>query len=168
VKQLLLLRHAKSSWDDPELADEDRPLASRGRKATKALARWFAGNELRPDAVLCSPARRTRETYERLQRSLAEPPLTLEPRLYHAGLETLLQVVQGLPDDVERPLVVGHNPGLALLCLSLSRPSPERSRVEENLPTGALCILDLDASTWRDAAPGTAELVELVLPRELG
>jgi phosphohistidine phosphatase len=168
VKQLLLLRHAKSSWDDPELADEDRPLAPRGRKATKALDRWIAAHAVRPDTVLCSPARRTRETYERLQGSLAEPPLTIEPRLYHAGLETLLEVVQGLPDDVERPLVVGHNPGLRQLCLTLSRPSPERRRVEENLPTGALCILELDPGTWRDTAPGTAELVELVLPRELG
>jgi phosphohistidine phosphatase len=167
VKRLQLLRHAKSSWDDPGLSDRDRPLAPRGRKAARRLARWAEANGVRPELALCSPALRATDTLERLLPALGAPEVAIDERLYHASAETLLSCVHGLREPVADALLVGHNPGLADLCLLLARPGPERERVSENLPTGALATLELDVREWSAVRPGCAVLSGLVLPREL-
>jgi len=168
MKRLHVLRHAKSSWDDAALADRDRPLAPRGRKAAKRMARWAEAHELRVDLVVCSPALRATQTLDRLVDSLGSPEVVVDEAVYHAWAEQLLARVQEIPADVGDAMLVGHNPGLQELCLLLARPGRERERVEQNLPTGALATLELDVQDWTAAEPGCAELTRLVIPRELG
>ena len=148
MKLLRLLRHAKSSWEEPALEDADRPLTPRGLEATRRLARWIDEHEVRPDLVVCSPAVRARETLEPLLSALGDPEV--------------------LADTLGDVLLVGHNPGLADLSLMLGRPSALRDRVAAKLPTGALVTLEMDARQWSEVTPGTADLIDLVLPRELG
>jgi phosphohistidine phosphatase len=166
-RRLYLLRHAKSSWDDDRLGDHERPLAPRGRKAGKQLARWLAEHDVRPDLVVCSSAVRTQQTFALVSAALGSPPVSTEEGLYAASSATLLARVRQLPDTATSALFVGHNPGLADLCLLLSRSSERRDRVAENLPTGALAVLDLPIDAWPAVKTGEGSLVELVLPREL-
>src|SRR3954454_11353376 len=120
MKHLLLLRHAKSSWKDRELADHDRPLAPRGRRATKLIAEHLRQQSVMPAVVLCSSARRTRETLERIAPALGEEvPVRIERELYAASEQGLLERLRGLEDGVESVLVIGHNPGLQRLRASL-------------------------------------------------
>jgi phosphohistidine phosphatase len=167
VKRLYLFRHAKSSWDDATLADHERPLAPRGRKAAKRLARWLVENEVRPELVLCSTATRARETLEWIEPGLGSPAVSFEDALYGAAAESLLARLRDVSDEIADVLLVGHNPGLADLCLLLARAGPDRARVEANLPTGALAVLEAEVGRWSELEPGCAQLTKLVLAREL-
>jgi phosphohistidine phosphatase len=167
VKRLVLLRHAKSAWDDPALRDRDRPLAPRGRKAAKRVGRWAKKNEIRPQLVVCSSAVRARQTLERVLPGLGEPAVWIEVTLYAASAETLLARVRALPDEVDEAMLVGHNPGLQDLALLLAVPGPKRERARVNVPTGALVELELEAGRWAEVSPGEARLTRFVVPREL-
>jgi phosphohistidine phosphatase len=167
VKRLFLLRHAKSAWDDPALRDRDRPLAPRGRKAAKRVARWASKHGVRPQLVVCSNAVRAQQTLQRVLPALGEPAVWVEVTLYAAGAETLLARVRTLPDEVDEAMLVGHNPGLMELLLLLAAPGPLRERALGNVPTGALAELETDVERWADVLPGEARLTEFVLPREL-
>jgi phosphohistidine phosphatase len=166
-RRLYLLRHAKSSWKQPELADHDRPLAGRGRRAADAIARHMREREIAPGLVLCSTARRARETLERIQPSLASAPVRHEPELYGASAAELLERVRGVPDGVASVLLIGHNPAIAQLALDIARPSPRRRDLEGKFPTGALAALAVPAASWRDLEHDGAELVAFVRPRDL-
>jgi phosphohistidine phosphatase len=168
VKRLYLLRHAKSAWDDPALRDRDRPLAPRGRKASKRMGRWAKKHRIRPQLVVCSTAVRAEQTLERVLPGLGEPAVWLEATLYAAGAETLLARVQTLPDEVDEAMLVGHNPGLMDLLLLLAAPGELRKRAAVNVPTGALAELEVDIGRWADVSPGKAMLTRFVVPRELG
>ncbi len=164
-----LLRHAKSSWDDPSLADRDRPLAPRGRQAVERLARHVREREIAPARVLCSPAARTRQTLAGLRRALGDPPTAFVPALYSADDRELLEALRGAPDDAASVLLVAHNPGLHGLATALvGAGDPElRARLRAKLPTGGLVTIAFDEACWRDVAPGRGELVAFVVPREL-
>jgi phosphohistidine phosphatase len=123
-----------------------------------------------PGLLLCSPARRTLETLEPLNRRLpAGATVLVERALYLAGAERLLRRLRRLPDDVRDVLVVGHDPGLHELALALVRPERSRAlaRLRAKHPTGALVVLALDLPSWRDLEPGTGRLVEYTVPRDL-
>jgi phosphohistidine phosphatase len=168
VKRLYLLRHAKSSWDDPELRDRDRPLAPRGERAAVQLARHLARERVRPGLVLCSSAKRTRQTLKRILPALGKHvEVLIEDELYAASADALLARLRRLPDSVSAVMVVGHNPGLQQLALALARDGPERPRVEDAFPTGALAILSVRRLTWAGLRPGDGEIVGYVVPREL-
>jgi phosphohistidine phosphatase len=164
VHELYLLRHAKSSWDEPGLRDHERPLAPRGRKAGKKLARYLRDEGIRPELVLCSSARRTQETLGRILPALGEPvAVEIEDRLYGAGSEDLLARLRELPEDVGSALVIGHNPGLQDLALRLA---PAEPRLAEKFPTGALASVAL-AGPWARLGETPVELTAFVVPREL-
>ena len=167
VKRVYLLRHAKSAWDDTSLRDRDRPLAPRGRKAAKRMGRWSRKHDVRPQLVVCSNAVRARETLQRMLPALGEPEVWVEVTLYAASADTLLERIRAFPDEVDDAMLVGHNPGVMDLVLLLARPGTLRDRASENVPTGALAVLELDASRWPAAAPGAATLRRFVVPREL-
>jgi phosphohistidine phosphatase len=167
VRRLHLLRHAKSSWDDPALRDRDRPLAPRGRKATTRIARWARKHDVRPQLVVSSSAVRARETLAGVLPGLGEPEVWTEVALYAASADVLLARVRALPDEAEEAMLVGHNPGLQSLLLLLAEPGDLRERAAEKLPTGALATLEMDIATWSELEPGGARLVEFVVPREL-
>ena len=167
MKRLYLLRHAKSSWKDSSLSDRDRPLAGRGRRAAKAMSEHLRERNIHPDLVICSPARRTRETLERIETVLGRGAVRVEPRLYECGAEGLLAVLREIPDREESVLLIGHNPSLQELALVLARRSPEVERVEAKLPTGALVTLAVPAAHWRELKRGGAMLEAFVRPRDL-
>jgi phosphohistidine phosphatase len=171
VKAILLLRHAKSAWDDSRLADHDRPLSRRGEKAAQAVADHVVATGPRPDLILCSTATRTRQTLAALVHRLATPapPISLEKGLYLASAETLLGRLRDLADDVGSALMIGHNDGLWHLAEALAGHGDPAllAALRSKYPTGALASLRAPAERWRDLALGSAELVEFIRPREL-
>ena len=161
MKRVWLLRHAKSSWDDPGLVDHDRPLAPRGRKAAKRMARWAADNGVQPDLVLCSTALRARSTLELILGALGAPEVEIEGGLYHASAADLLERLRALPTDIADVLVIGHNPTLHELACVIAPPGPEA------FPTGALAELRLAIGVWSDVRQGCGRLEAFVAPRSL-
>ncbi len=166
-RRLHVLRHAKSSWEDTTLPDRARPLSPRGKRAAEQIRRWLHESDVRPDLVLCSPAVRARDTLERVLPALGAPHVLVEPALYHAAAETLLERVRALPDDVGEALLVGHNPGLEGLVWLLAAPLADAEQ-PERLPTGALATLAAEGCSWPELRPGSMTLTGLVLPRRLG
>jgi phosphohistidine phosphatase len=169
ARKLYLLRHLKSSWDDASLPDRERPLAPRGRKAGKKIARHLRESGVAPGLVLCSPAVRTRETFGAIRSALGKPEARFPPQLYAASDDELLAAVRAVEPDVQCVLLVGHNPGLHDLALALTGRGDEeaRRRLREKLPTGAFVTLSFRAGTWIELMPGSGELVDYVVPREL-
>ena len=169
TRTLYLLRHAKSSWDDPQLEDHERPLAPRGRRAVAALADHVRSVGIEPEVILCSSARRTRETLEGV-----DPPgeRMIEPDLYEASVEGVLGRLQQLPDGVRSAMVIGHNPTLQVLALRLASPgggashSGDWAELQRKFSTGALATLSFGGA-WSDLAPGCAQLTAYVRPRQL-
>ncbi len=154
MRRLHLLRHAKSSWDDPGLADRERPLSARGRKAVVRIAEHVSVAGIAPDVVLCSTAERTRQTLAGIVPVLpAGVEIRLEDGLYGAGAGDVLARVRELGDAVGAALVIGHNPTLHELALSLT----DRRDALERFPTGALATLAFTAP-WAGLVEGGAEL----------
>ena len=169
MKHLYLLRHAKSSWDDASLADHDRPLSQRGRGAARKVAGYVQETGIRPELVLSSPSRRTRETLELVEPALAEAEVRFEPELYGASEAALLATLHGLPDDVESVLLLGHNPGMQQLAVALTGRGDADlvQRLRTKMPTAALAALTLPVDMWDEVTVGKGELVSYVVPREL-
>lgn len=167
---IYLFRHAKSSWDDPRLDDVERPLAPRGRRAGKTMRRHMEAAGVRPMLVLCSPSVRTRQTLERVLPALGtEVPVRYEDDLYHAGPRQMLDRLRRLPDDVTSVMLIGHNPALQALAVSLvgGGDPGARARIEAKFPTAALATLVLTAGRWRELEAGTCEIQDFVEPRQL-
>jgi phosphohistidine phosphatase len=168
MKRVYLLRHAKSSWKDRSLADRDRPLAGRGRRAAKAVARHLEAEAIRPDLVLCSPARRARETLERVEGAFGdEVEARVEDALYGATETELLARLERLPEEVGSVMLIGHNPGLEELASALASEGAGLARMREKYPTAALATIDLPTDRWSAIERGSGELVGYVRPRDL-
>jgi phosphohistidine phosphatase len=167
MKQLYLLRHAKSSWKDTGLPDHDRPLAGRGRRAANAIAGHVRERGIEPELVLCSTARRARETLKRIEPALAAPAVRVEDGLYAVSAPALLERLRTVPDTVESVMLIGHNPCLQELALDLARSSPTVHEIATKYPTAALATLTSPVSSWQELDRETAELVALVRPRDL-
>jgi phosphohistidine phosphatase len=168
-KYLFILRHAKSSWDDSSIADHDRPLAPRGRRAAARIAEYAAERGIRPNLVLCSSASRARQTFERIATSLGRgAEVSIEQSLYGATGEQLVERLRAIPNVVRSVMLIGHNPGVQDLGLLLCRASPLRARLEAKFPTGALATLDMGRIGWKNLERGCGELADFVVPRRLG
>ena len=161
MKRLAILRHAKSSSDDQQFADFDRPLNERGWKAARRVGRELKKRGIDFDLVLASPAVRVRET---LQGGGMEAEIRFEPYMYLASEQQLFEFVRYLPETVHAPLLVGHNPGLQQLVVALTRDD----RVERKLPTAAFVRIELAADKWSDVEPGSGTIADLIFPKELG
>ena len=161
TKRLLLLRHAKSSWDDPSLADRDRPLAPRGRKAAQRIKAYLNREQIPVALVLCSPARRARETLE-----LVAPPgeVVIEDELYGATAAELLERLCRVADQVDAVMLIGHEPAIRELAVGLLERGSELA--DRKFPTGALATLTF-TGPWSALALGHARLAAFVIPREL-
>ena len=166
-RRLYLLRHAKSSWKDQGLADHDRPLARRGRRAAKAIGRHLREQRVAPELVLCSTARRARETLEGIEPLPGRGAVRTEPELYGAGPAELLARLHEIAPRVRSVMVIGHNPALEQLALLLARHGPTVSELEAKFPTGALATLAFRGPGWAELGRGTAELIDFVRPRDL-
>jgi phosphohistidine phosphatase len=164
---LLLLRHAKSDW--PDVADHERPLAKRGRRDAPAVGRWLGAAGYVPDVVVCSTARRTRETWELVSAGLAAaapgaaPVVRYEPRVYQATVLSLLMLVREFDPAWRTAMIVGHNPAMAELTVGLAASD---AGAPYAFPTAAVAVLGLPGP-WAEAAPGEARLVAFTVPAEL-
>jgi phosphohistidine phosphatase len=167
-RTVILLRHGKSSWSDSILADIDRPLAPRGERATRKLAKYMRRKRIQPALVLCSPSLRTRQTLEAVESSLGKHcSVEVVPQLYAASEQELLERLQALPESVSSVMLIGHNPGLHNLALVLASRGDDLPQLEEKFPTGALATLVVHSESWAALSPGDAELVDYVVPRQL-
>ncbi len=178
-RRLVLLRHAKSAWPDG-VPDHDRPLSARGRRDAPAAGRWLRLAGCAPDHVLCSTARRARETWQLAQAELREQPAAVfEPGIYQAAVAGLLYLVRGLPPAARTVLVIGHDPALPGLALALAgttgkhgRPAAAGAaaaaldRMRGKFPTSAVAVLDV-SGPWAELAPGRTRLASFVTPREM-
>ena len=166
--RLWLLRHAKSSWDDDTLADIDRPLAPRGVRAASAMATYIATASIRPGLVLCSPAVRARETLEHVLPSLGDPEVRIEPELYTFDPQSLLLRLRSIPAATTSVMVVGHDPAIHDVAVTLAGTGERLADLTAKYPTGALAELELDGDSWGSAVQrGTAVLARFVRPRDL-
>jgi phosphohistidine phosphatase len=162
MKTLLLLRHAKSSWDDPTLADHDRPLSGRGRRDAPRMGELLRDEDLVPEVILSSTAKRARKTAEAVaEASHFDGEIRLVGDLYGADVDTLIELLRTVADESDRVLMIGHNPELTELVEALTR------RIEL-LPTGALAAITLPIQRWAELAADTAGTLAAVWrPREL-
>ncbi|HEX9965584.1 MAG TPA: histidine phosphatase family protein [Allosphingosinicella sp.] len=167
MKSLTLLRHAKSGWDDPVSRDFDRPLNPRGRKAARTVGREMKAQGLAFDLVLASPARRVMETIEEVAAAFGHLHEDYDQRLYLAPTATLLEIVRSTADDIERLLLIGHNPGLEELALCLSRRGELRREVEVKYPTGTVAAIELPVERWAEVREGAGQIVRFIRPRDL-
>lgn len=169
MRRLWLLRHAKSSWGDARIADIDRPLSERGRRAAAALAEHCKAAGIRPDLVLCSSAVRARETLAAVLPGLGEAmPVSIEEALYTFDADHLLVRLRQVPDDAGSVLLVGHNPGIGVLAADLAVDGRDSERLNQKYPTGGLVSIDLDVNTWTDIGKGRGHLNAFVTPGDLG
>jgi phosphohistidine phosphatase len=162
-----VLRHAKSSWDDPSLDDHDRPLTPRGCKAAARIAGYIEQSAIRPQLVLCSTAARARQTLEGISEALGDRvSVEFERVLYHADAKELVERLAKIDDVVSSVMLIGHNPALSDLVLTLASTGADLQRVRGKFPTGALATLSFEGE-WRDLVGGGARLVDYVTPKDL-
>ena len=169
---LLLLRHAKSSWDAPIADDFERPLADRGRNAAPLMGRFIEENNLKPELVLCSSAVRTQATLDLVMAELGKPPpaVRYEDQLYLAPASSLLADIRRTAARWKRVMLVGHNPGmhdLARHLIGMGEP-PLLAALGGKFPTAALAVLTFDATHWADVGEHGGRLTHFVTPAGLG
>jgi len=182
-RTLVLFRHAKSAW--PDVPDHDRPLARRGIRAAPVMGRWLREAGLVPGQVLCSTARRARETWQFAQAGLAaSPPVTFDVRIYAAAPADLLALIREVRPATGTLLLIGHNPAIEdlarLLAAAPGAAGPgtagprtgdshhsDLDRMRSKFPTAAIAVLR-SGGTWHDLAPGRARLTAFVTPGDLG
>ncbi len=173
MRQLLLLRHAKSSWEDRGLSDHDRPLNPRGRQAAASMREAMENLGLVPDMILVSSALRTRQTLEAMEPWSETPLVESMDSLYLAGVPQLLKALQGVPETVRSVMLVGHNPGLHELAVRLvgahamTFANADLRRLAEGYPSGALCEFTV-TGPWGTLGDGGGRLVRFICPRDLG
>ncbi|WP_373355676.1 histidine phosphatase family protein [Pseudoroseicyclus sp. CXY001] len=165
MKRLILTRHAKSDWVDGA-NDHQRPLSKRGRRAAPMIGQWLQAGGWLPDLVLCSDAKRTRET---LALILAEweswPPVRQRKSLYQASAARILEIVQG-ETGATTIQVIAHNPGIGQLAAELVAEAPGHDRWE-GYPTGATAVIGFELDDWAQLRPGTGRLLDFAIPAEL-
>lgn len=171
TQRIVLVRHAKSAWDDPGLADHDRPLAPRGERALTGMRERVAAIDLPALVVLCSTARRAVDTLEGIRPALpADASVRFDRAVYHADADGLLEMLQSLDRGTSSAMVVGHNPTLQDLACSLvgSGDQDDRRQLATKLPTGSIVTMTTAATipgAWTLVRPGTARLDDLFMPR---
>jgi phosphohistidine phosphatase len=167
--RLLLLRHAKAAWPAGTL-DLDRPLAKRGQEASIVMANYMRSERLQPDLAIVSAARRTQETWERVQPLLGEVEMRRDGRVYEAPVGRLLEVVREVEPEIRTLLVIGHNPGFEELAKLLIGEGDMDSilRLGQKYPTAGLAVIDFDLKGWDEIKQKTGRLERFVTPKSLG
>ncbi|WP_147114043.1 histidine phosphatase family protein [Tateyamaria sp. syn59] len=161
TRTLILMRHAKSSWDHPDLTDHDRPLNDRGTASAKAMGQWLRDNGHLPDAAISSSSERTGQTFLGLGLNI---PITFTRALYHAGPEVMMEVLQG--QSAETVLMLGHNPGIADFADRLVAQPPTHPRFAD-YPTCATTVIRFDAGAWYDIGWREGQPIDFAIPREV-
>ncbi len=172
MRQLLLMRHAKSAWDDPKLPDHARPLNARGRASAAAMRGVLADLGLAPDMVLVSSARRTLQTLQALEPWDEAPLIEPTDQLYLATPAQMLGLLHTVPETVRSVLLIGHNPGMHELAMLLAGPAAMAAgdttvqRLAEGYPTGALVEFSIPGP-WASLGQADGRLIRFLAPRDL-
>ena len=161
MKTLFILRHAKSSWDNPRLADFDRPLNDRGLSAAPLMGRVLIKKGYRPELIISSPAERAKMTAALFKAASGlDSPLEFDDRIYEASPQKLQKVVSKVEGDEGSVMVVGHNPGMeGFVRLLTSKNEP--------MPTASIAVIELKIDSWSEIAPSSGRLIEIIRPREV-
>ena len=172
MKEVLLLRHAKSSWDSDTTRDFDRPLNGRGRRAAPLIGAYLAAHDLIPERIYCSAAARTRETLALMVDGWPQAPATrFDEGLYLASPDHMRATIRAADPEADRIMLIAHNPGLETLALHLADPDASDRvalrELSEKYPTGGLADFAFDVSDWADVAPRTGKLRRFIAPRRL-
>jgi phosphohistidine phosphatase len=162
TKTLLLLRHAKSNWDDPNLDDHDRPLNGRGRKAAKRMGRLIQDEQLPVDLLVCSTAIRAQETARHVLKQLVNKPTCIDCEdLYLAAPAQIAAILSSIDDQFQCPMLIGHNPGFEEFLAALTQ-------TELHFPTAALAQIEFELNHWHEFSLQTVgQLKQLWRPRDL-
>lgn len=160
-KILYLVRHAKSSWDDPSLADKDRPLSPRGLSSAPDMGRRLAAQGHKPDLVISSPARRALTTAKKIAKETgySESKVTTDDHLYFSGTRNMVDLLEKLDDKYANVMIVGHNPAMSSLLNILCDSSVE------NMPTCAVAVLSFDMESWSELTMSDGELLSYDYPK---
>jgi phosphohistidine phosphatase len=169
LRELILLRHAKSEWKQAELTDIERPLSDRGKKNATKLGRWLKQQKLTPDLILVSSAKRTQQTLRRICSEFSANSVTIDA-LYLADLPTLLKTLGETP-DAERVMIIGHNPGLKELFDFLNHETEQNTLGIENsditlFPTCTLAHFILPQA-WKTLEKGDGKLLQFIRPKDI-
>lgn len=184
TRRLFLLRHAKSAWDDPELADFQRPLAPQGERAAREMGQFMAQTRVRPALILCSGAARAQQTLAVVEAGLGNGEVVVDDELYLLSAEGLLERLRRVDNDTPSVMVIGHNPGMHDLALVLAGDAANAGaktlarRLLKGFPTCALATLDCMAGCdtdlgrgagtgWATLAAGCCALRGFVRPKDL-
>lgn len=163
MKRLILMRHAKSSWDNLHLSDHERSLNDRGRSDCPKISTWMSEHSYTPENVILSTATRCVETWEAL--ALSADDVAYRDNLYHSSAAGMLQALQGAQGDVV--MMIAHNPGIAEFAGRLhGKNTPQHPRFRD-YPTAATTVIDFDVANWSDVSFGTGIGVNFVIPRDL-
>ena len=162
MKSMLMMRHAKSSWESGVATDHERPLNKRGRKDAPVMAQLLCGNDLVPELIISSDSKRTCETLELMQPVFekfgSEPVIDIDESFYHAPASEWLDKLIELSDDYSSVLFLGHNPGAEELVMHFSA-------AYHSMPTAAIALFEFEAETWSQCEEG--KLVDLWRPKEI-
>ena len=163
MKKLFIVRHAKSSWDFPELSDYDRPLNKRGKKNAPEMGRRLATRNIKPDALVTSPAKRAAATARRIAEEISFPlqRIKKEPQLYHGSTNGMIEVIKAIKSDVDILMIFGHNPGLTDLANQLTGSDIY------NIPTSGVVEIDFEISSWKDLELIVGKLVSFDFPKKI-
>ena len=167
---LSIVRHAKSSWGDPSLRDIERPLNDRGRSQALNLGVFLAENMIDPDLIICSSAKRARQTLKYLQKNWnSDAEVIEENQLYLASVNTIIKLLDELGEKASHIMIIGHNPGLHMLAEQLASNGNEDdlALLQEKYPTGTLCMIKSSADKWKKIGKAAGKLVYLATPKQL-
>ena len=174
LRQIFLLRHAKSSWDHPSLDDFERPLNERGIKAAAAMGHYMSRQGLVPNIVLCSPSKRTRETLDALKggmgHALAHVPIDFNDGIYEANFMDLLAILRGVDNEYKKILMIGHCPGIANVATLLADKQGDAralAKLDEKFPTCSIAVLNTGIKDWLELGQASCSLGAFIRPTDL-
>lgn len=170
MKTIFLLRHAKSSWNDPKLDDFDRPLSSRGIKSCNKIGKFLNKKKLIPEIVYCSNAIRAKQTWELTNRIVKKKEnIFYSNTLYMANLNSFITIVHKTIDNFNSLMLVSHNPGIENFALELIKNKKNKfyDKISMKYPTAALAIISFDEKKWSNIKIGTGKIIDFIKPRDL-
>ncbi len=164
-----MIRHAKSSWDDPSQRDIDRPLNARGKKQSRQLGTFMEEQQIAPDRILCSPAKRARQTLKQIGKNWqCDAETVIENRLYLASVNTIRSLLEEYGKAHPHLLIIGHNPGLHMLAqkLAIRGTETDLDLLREKYPTATLCTIRVKTDCWKKIGKAGSKLIYLATPRQ--
>lgn len=168
IRELFIVRHAKSDWSQAVARDFDRPLTKRGEKDAPLIAKWLKEQHIKPELLISSPAQRAKQTADAIisQLQIPQQNISFDKRLYLASTDTLLDVLSELNHDLTAVMLIGHNPGLENLIIHLSQDALPYKHDAKLLTTANVAQLRFKFA-WNSIQPKEAQLINFVRPRDL-